>query len=165
MNPMNDPIYKAIATLCDFKGKATYAEVASVAGVKKQKAVDYLLRNKHLLKMDQKGGIIGFISHEANIRRNVEAMFTQGKIYKTEEVNYGCDKQAIVHPMYADKVKHLVKPYCVGGIGDNYWTNYLLVTDANVKALNDLGFREFNEVVKEKLENGEHNVWMDWVAP
>jgi hypothetical protein len=73
MNPMNDPIYKAISTLCAFKGKATYAEVASVAGVKKQKAIDCLLTNKHLLKMDKNGCILGFISHEANICRKLEA--------------------------------------------------------------------------------------------
>ena len=110
MNPRHDPVYKAIITLCELKGKATYAEIASVAGIKKQKAIDYLLRNENILRKDKNGNILGFISHESNVRRTVECMFTQGKIFKTEEVNYGCDKEAKVHPMYAEKVKHLVKP-------------------------------------------------------
>jgi hypothetical protein len=158
----NHPVYRAIDTICALKGKATYGEVATVAGIKKQKALDYILRNKAILRMDKKGNILGFITHDANVHRAVAAAFTRGEIFKTEEVNYGCDKAIVVHEFYAEKVKHLLKPYCVGGIGDNYWTNYIIVTEENVKALNDLGFREWNEVVKEKLAKGDDQVWRDW---
>ncbi len=155
-------VYRAIDTICALKGKATYAEVAGVAGIKKQKAIDYILRNKDILRMDKNGNILGFITHEANVRRTVATMFTQGKIYKTGGVNYGCDNEIVVHDFYKEKVKHLATPYCVGGIGDNYWTTYILVSEANVKAMNDLGFREWNEVVKVKIANGEDQVWRDW---
>ena len=165
MNPMNDPVYKAIATLCDLKGFATYAEVATVAGIKKQKAVDYLLRNKHLLKMNKKGQVTGFITHESNVRRIVEGMFTMGKVYKTQEVNYGADKAIYVHETYGEKVKHLLKPYCVGGLGDNYWTNYIILTQGNHEALVELGFRAYEDVVNGKLAAGSDQVWNDWVAP
>jgi hypothetical protein len=165
MNPMNDPVYRAIATLCDLKGFATYAEVASVAGVKKQKAVDYLLRNKHLLKMNKKGQITGFISHESNVRRIVEGMFTMGKVYKLQEVNYGADKAVVVADGYFEKVKHLVETYFVGGFGDCYKTEYIILRENTHEKMVELGFRYFEDVVKGKLEAGSDQVWHDWCVP
>jgi len=165
VNPMNDPVYRAISTLCEIKGKVTYAEIALVTGIKRQKALDFIIRNKHLLTMDKRGNITGFITHEANVRRIVEGMFTMGKVYKTEGVNYGCDKEIKVHEQYKEKVKHLAKPYCVGGIGDNYWTEYIIVNDDTVKAMNALGFLDYDDVVKEKIDNGQEQVWHSWCTP
>lgn len=165
MNPMNIPIYKAIVTLCELKDKATYTEIASVANIKRQEAIDYILRNKHLLKMDKKGNIIGFISHDANVRRIVHGMFTMGLVYKTEEINYGSDKAIMVHENHFEKVKHLLVDYWVGGIGDCYHTKYIILNDTTKKAMNDLGFRDFNEVVKEKLDKGEDQVWHSLCTP
>lgn len=74
MNPMNDPVYRA-ATLCDLKGKTTYAEIATVAGINRQKAIEYILRNDHILRKDKRGNVLGFLTHEANVQRTVAAIF------------------------------------------------------------------------------------------
>lgn len=161
----HDPVYIAIQSLTELKGSASYNEIASVAGLKRQKAIDIILRNKHLLKIDKKGKVIGFISHKSNVIRNVEAMFTQGLVYKTEEINYGADKVIIVHELYKEKIKHLIKPYWVGGLGDNYKTECVILNPDNKKALNDLGFQDFNEIVDKKLANNECKVWSDWMIP
>jgi hypothetical protein len=159
---IDDPIYRAISSLCDLKGAVTYSEIASVANVKRQNVIDCILRNKHLLKMDKKGKVTGFISHKANVHRMVEQMFVSGKVYKTNEVNYGCDKAIEVYESHKEKVKHLIKPYCVGGIGDNYWTEYIIVTEGTCKAMKELGFCDYDDVVKEKIDKGENKVWNDW---
>jgi hypothetical protein len=165
-NPLHDPVYKAIVSICELKGSASYAEIATISGIKKQKALDYILRNKHLLRLNKTGKILGFISHEQNVRRVVEGLFSFGKVYKTHEINYGADRAISVRENhFNDKLKSLVQPYYCGGIGDSYKIECILLTDANKKVMEEIGFRDFDEVVKEKLANGENSVWSDWCVP
>ncbi len=160
-----DPVYMAIQSLTELKGSASYSEIASVAGIKRQKAIDIILRNKHLLKIDKKGKVTGFISHEINVIRIVEGIYIAGHAYKTEEINYGADKAIIVHKNHREKIKHLYKPYWVGGLGDNYKIECIVYNEENIKLINDSGFQDYNEIVNNKIKKGEHNIWTDWVIP
>jgi len=160
-----DPVYAAIDTLSAIKHQVSYAEIASVAGVKKQVAINYIIRNKHLLNINKNGKIAGFITYENNVRRIVNGMFSMGKVYTTAQINYGADQQILVDTYYYDKVKHLASSYYVGGIGDCFEAVYIVHTTENVKAMNQLGFRDFNEVVNEKKANGEDRIVNDWTAP
>jgi hypothetical protein len=160
-----DPVYCAINTLCELQKVASYAEIASVAGIKKQLAINYILRNKHLLKINAKGKIEGFISHESNVRRIVDAMFTRGEVYKVKEINYGADKAIEVHPNYYEKVKHLEEAYWEGGFGDSYKAYHIIVRDNIKEKMLDLGFRFYNDVVEGKISAGSHNIWVDWCVP
>lgn len=162
---MLDPVYKAIMTICEVKGSASYSEIASVAGIKKQKALDFVIRNKHLLKLNKAGKVWGFISHEQNVRRIVEGLFTMGQVFKTVGINYGADSAINVHDFYYDKIKDLSQKYFCGGIGDSYPIDRVLLSDGMKKVLEERGFKSFEELVKEKIDKGENQVWTDWTVP
>jgi hypothetical protein len=162
---LHDPVYKAITTICELKGSASYAEIASVSGIKKQKALDIIIRNKHLLRLDKVGKVKGFISHEQNVIRIVDGLFTMGKVYKTALINYGADSEVLVHKMHYEAVKDLSVKYICGGIGDCYTIDCILLTEGIKKALEKRGFKYFDEVVKEKIDKGENQVWTDWCNP
>jgi len=165
MSILHDPIYQAITSLLCIKKPISYSEIASVAGVKRQKVLDVLIRNKHLLVMDKQGRIERFISDAANQARNAHALWTQGKNFKIEPVNYGADNQIILCDSIKDKYKHLIKPYCVGGIGDNYWTEYLLDTPENRAALLADGIVFYEDVLAGFAMSHGHLTHHDWHNP
>jgi hypothetical protein len=165
MSILHDPIYQAITSLLLIKKPVGYAEVASVAKVKKQKVLDVIIRNKHLLKMDAKGRIMGFISNECNQTRAAHVLWTQGKNFKLSPINYGSDHQIVLCADIACKYKHLNKPYCEGGLGDNYWTEYLLDTPENRAALLADGIQNYEDVLAEFVKNYKNMTHHDWFNP
>jgi hypothetical protein len=165
MSILNDPIYQAITSLLCIKKPISYSEVASVAGVKRQKVLDVIIRNKHLLVMDKQGRIERFISDEANQARHAHAEWTQGKNFKLSPINYGSDNKIVLSETVRDTYKHLIKPYCVGGLGDNYWTEYLLDAPENRAALAKDGIVCCEDVMAGFVKNMEHLTHHDWYNP
>jgi hypothetical protein len=165
MSIINDTIYQALTSLLCIKKPISYSEVASVAGAKRQKVLDVFIRNKHLLVMDKQGRVERFISDEANQARHAHAEWTQGKNFKLEGVNYGSDHQIVLSEAVWDKYKHLIKPYCEGGIGDSYWTKYLLDTPENRAVLLSDGIVCYDDVVAGYAMSHGHLTHHDWWNP
>lgn len=162
MSIIHDPIYMALTSLLCIKKAVSYAEVASVAKVKKQKVLDTFITNKHLMVMDKQGRVTRLITAEENRIRHAHAEWTQGKNFKREPVNYGADHQIVLCEAVRDQFKHLVKPYCVGGLGDNYWTEYLLDTPENRQELLKAGIVCYEDALAGMNMAQTHQTHHDW---
>jgi len=163
MSKATTPVLYALQSLLFIKDTVTYAEIASVTGIKKQLALEIIIRNKHLLRMSKDGKITGIISDEQNARRLAHAEFTCGKVFKIEAANYGLINIIVVDAHYKDKVTHLFESYCVGGLGDNFFTKYIIDTCNNRQALNELGFtQEYTARIAELLKESASRSELSW---
>jgi hypothetical protein len=157
-------IWFAIGQLLQIKEAITYTEVATAAGVKKPKCLEVIVKNKHLLKIDKKGRITGVLTDKQYIIKKARWAFGRGELFVLEGVNYGTDNELRVPKEYEDKIKDLRTPYCVGGLGDNYMTEYVLDTPKNREELVKRGFTYWDDYVAKLKAEGD-NVLHAWWEP
>ena len=156
------PIWTAICQLLQLKESVTYAEVAIAAGVKKPKCLEVIARNKHLLVVDKKGLIHRFVTDDELIIKKANPAFADNKLFIKYPVNYGTDYALRVYDDVG--IKDLYKPYCVGGIGDNYMTEFILATPENCAELVKRGFVFWDDYIKQLRDDGV-KVLREWQEP
>lgn len=155
-----NPVYLALRDLLAIKPAVTYAEVASVSGIKRKDALANIVTNKDFLKLDKKGRITGFISDDSLRHTRTHGAVTCGKVYWCEPVNYGADQEIKVGELYKEKIKDLETAYCVGGIGDNYWTRYVIASDKTHEEMRKRGFVFYDDYYK-ALTDTVQGAWRD----
>jgi hypothetical protein len=154
-----DPIYLALRNLLEIKKAVSYFEVATVAGVKRKVALETIVANKHLLVMDDKGRVTRFVADKTLRERKTAIAYASGEVYETHLVNYGSDSAIRVADAFKEKIKDLETPYCVGGLGDNYMTRYIVVSEKTCDEMRKRGFVPYNEYI-EKLTDKVDDAWI-----
>jgi hypothetical protein len=157
-----DPIYLALRNLLEIKKAVSYFEVASVAGVKRKVALEAIVANKHLLGMDEKGRVTRFATDKMLRERKAALAYARGEVYTTHDVNYGSDKEIKVADAFKEKIIDLEIPYCVGGLGDNYWTRYVIVSEKTCDEMRKRGFIPYDEYL-EKLTDKVEDAWISTI--
>lgn len=140
-------ILAAIQQLLEFKGSATFTEIAGVSEKKRFEVLECLNKNSNLVIKDKTGKITGLV----DVVEQQRAMdFHAGKTWRTGSINYGCDTAIIC---MSSKVDGLRKTYWNGGFGDSYPTREILYTAENVKAVEALGIVHYNTPEVKTIED------------
>lgn len=130
-------ILKTIQQLLAWYGIATIANIAQFSEKKKAEVLRVLLLNEHLLKKEKRGGITGF--KKLNVPQNPDV-----KSYRLSDINYGADKEIICSN--SEGVKHLIRSYYCGGMGDSWEIKVILWNKTNQKIIEEMGYIEISTV-------------------
>lgn len=140
---MNKVVLAAARQLLSFKDNTTYSEIASVAGVPRNRALEVLNRNGHMVYRHRKTGKITRIdTHSAMSKR----LWESGKFYRESQYDWGSRTGYVFHGNDELREALQVDTYG-GGLGDSYAFSFIPATPENRQAIEAAGLRPWSEAV------------------
>lgn len=139
-------ILKTVRALVDHKGGTTFSEIAKVSKVDSFKVLQILNKNKRLLLKDSRGKITG-----DSCRGTLYwELWQSGKFYKFSKINYNTED--CIETANEEAWEMLKQPIWIGGLGDSYKSEYIMLKEENIEKLEKMGIKNIkNEVLDDRL--------------
>lgn len=127
MSTSATPILDTLRALLKFKDSTTISEIAATAGIKRQKVLETINANGHMIFRNRKSGKI---TSEIVRKTFIAQLWEKGKFFRPGEDNYGAAHTLEFKEHAELRVQLSIDDWAVG-LGDCYRIRYVPDTEEN----------------------------------